>query len=82
MHDAKASTCSPIMHKFTVLSLAIGLAAGMVILAAPRPAQATVAFSAKTGLACGRCHTSPSGGDLTSFGKAFQANGNKLPKDK
>jgi hypothetical protein len=87
MCDAKASTPHPIMRKLTVLSLATGLAAAvlaavMVIVASPLPAQATPAFSAKTGLPCGRCHTSPAGGDLTNFGKTFRANGNKLPKGK
>jgi hypothetical protein len=45
------------------------------------PATATPKFAAATGQACAACHVKPEGGaELTPFGKAFQANGNKLPK--
>ncbi len=47
---------------------------------APRPANATPAYASQTGLACGRCHVNPAGGGpRTAFGKAFAANGHKLP---
>jgi len=54
-------------------------AATMVVLA-PREAAATPAYAQQTGMACGQCHVSPSGGGkLTSLGSKFQANGHKLP---
>jgi hypothetical protein len=38
------------------------------------------AYAKQTGLACGRCHVSPAGGGPnTAFGKAFAANGHKVP---
>ena len=50
---------------------------------APRPAEANPGFAAQTRLPCGRCHVSPSGGGPnTAFGKAFKANGYKLPGKK
>ena len=53
---------------------------GLATFAEPRPAGALPAYAQKTGLACGRCHVSPSGGGkLTSFGSAFAANGHKVP---
>jgi hypothetical protein len=52
----------------------------VLILIVPRPARATTAYAAATGKPCAACHTRPDGGpDLTDFGKAFQANGYKLP---
>jgi hypothetical protein len=74
--------------KFAGLLLAAGVAAvilagGAMILCVPQPAQATPQFAAKTGMPCGQCHVSPSGGAaLKAFGKQFKANGNKLPKKK
>jgi hypothetical protein len=59
------------------------LAAGMMMLSAPGPAQATPQFAAQTHLPCARCHVNPAGGGpRNAFGKAFEANGNKLPKKK
>ena len=75
-----------INSKSAVLYSAIGigaaiLAGGLIIVAVAKPATATPAYAAQTKLACGRCHTSPAGGgSLTNFGKAFAANGHKLPK--
>jgi hypothetical protein len=69
-----------------VLYSAIGISAailvgGLIIIAAAKPATATPAYAAQTKLACGRCHASPAGGgSLSNFGKAFAANGHKLPK--
>jgi hypothetical protein len=69
-----------------VLYSAIGVGAailvgGLIIVAVAKPATATPAYAAQTKLACGRCHASPAGGgSLTNFGKAFAANGHKLPK--
>jgi len=46
----------------------------------PQPAQALPQYAQQTGLGCGSCHVSPSGGGaLKPFGKKFQANGHKLP---
>jgi mono/diheme cytochrome c family protein len=62
----------------TILCGAVGAVAAVVIAAAaitlsPRQAQATAAFAAQTGQACGACHTNPAGGgSLTDKGKAFQ----------
>jgi hypothetical protein len=69
-----------------VLYSAIGVGAailvgGLIIVAVAKPATATPAYAAQTKLACGRCHVSPAGGgSLSNFGKAFAANGHKLPK--
>lgn len=54
------------------------LIAGTTALAISRPANATPAFAAQTGKACGQCHESAAGGGkLTPAGEAFKANGNK-----
>jgi len=59
---------------------AVALLVGLVTFAAPRPAAALPAYAQKTHLACGRCHVNPAGGGpRTAFGKAFAANGHKLP---
>lgn len=64
-------------------------AAGMALIAsavaatgflAPRTAQARPIYAQRTGLACGQCHINPSGGGpRTAFGRAFAANGHRLP---
>ena len=55
--------------------------AGAVAFAASKPAGALQAYTEKTGLSCGRCHTSSAGGGaLTAFGKEYVANGHKVPK--
>jgi hypothetical protein len=75
-----------INSKSAILYSAIGigaavLAGGLIIVAVAKPATAMPAYAAQTKLACGRCHVSPAGGgSLTNFGKAFAANGHKLPK--
>jgi hypothetical protein len=57
---------------------AVILIAGSTSLIISRPANATPAFAAQTGKACGQCHESvKGGGKLTPFGEAFKANGNK-----
>ncbi len=72
----------------TILCGAVGLAVAVLVAGAaatllPRQAQATPAYAAQTGLPCGRCHVSPAGGGPnTAFGKAFAANGHKLPAKK
>lgn len=73
--------------KPTIWFLAAGFAGaimftGIMLLIAPRPAHALPKFAAQTGLACGKCHVNPAGGGpRNAFGKAFQANGFKLPKE-
>ncbi len=57
-----------------------GAVAAASALALPGPAQAMPQYAQQTGLACGSCHVSPSGGGaLKRLGKQFQANGHKLP---
>src|SRR4029078_581381 len=66
----------------SVLGLAAALAiAGAVAFAASKPAGALQAYTEKTVLSCGGCHTSAAGGGaLTAFGKEYVANGHKVPK--
>jgi len=78
-----------IAHAKHLLSIGSGLvgvtllAFGTVISTPPLPAIALPAFSQQTGLPCGRCHVNPTGGGPnTAFGKAFAANGHKLPSKK
>ena len=74
------SRSSAVLYSATGIGAAI-LVGGLIIVAVPKPATATPAYAAQTKLACGRCHASPAGGgSLTNFGKAFAANGHKLPK--
>lgn len=66
---------------YGVAGAAAMLFIGGVLWLAPRPANALPAYAAQTGLPCGRCHVNPAGGGPnTAFGKAFAANGHKLPK--
>jgi hypothetical protein len=59
---------------------AVALIVALSAFADPQPANATASYAQQTGLACGRCHSNPAGGgSLTAFGKAFAANGHKLP---
>lgn len=74
------------MHQ-TICRIGFGLAAATAIMltagGAPRQASALPAYSQQTGMACGRCHVNPAGGGAnTAFGKAFAANGHKLPGKK
>ena len=79
---------SVFLPSVTFLCGACGVAAAVLIAAtavtvSPRQAQALPAYAAQTGLACGRCHVNPAGGGPnTAFGKAFAANGHKLPAKK
>jgi hypothetical protein len=87
MIDAEGSARNRAKTKSAVPYVAVGvpviiiLVTGPIIVASPKPAAATPAHAAQTKLACGRCHVKPAGGEpLTDFGKAFAANGHKLPK--
>ena len=74
------SRSSAVLYSASGIGAAI-LVGGLIIVAVAKPATATPAYAAQTKLACGRCHASPAGGgSLTNFGKAFAANGHKLPK--
>ncbi len=78
---------SSAIFPLTAVCGAAGLAASIIVLGAvtlsPRQAQATQQFAKETGLPCGKCHVNPAGGGAeNAFGKAFAANGNKLPKEK
>ncbi len=45
-----------------------------------RTAQALPIYARETGLPCGQCHVDPGGGGpRTAFGRAFAANGHRLP---
>lgn len=61
--------------------LVAALIAGAVALIPHSAAQATPAYASQTGFPCGKCHVNPAGGgDRNAFGKAFAANGHKVPK--
>jgi mono/diheme cytochrome c family protein len=73
-------TVGTIVSGFT---LAIMLTVVSAVSMTPRPASALPAYAQQTGVACGRCHVNPAGGGPnTAFGKAFAANGHKLPSKK
>jgi hypothetical protein len=83
---ARAGTSrSSSLFRTAALCFAVGagtaiLVGGTIALVAPSPAQATPAYASQTGLPCGKCHANPAGGGPTNaFGKAFAANGHKLP---
>jgi len=69
----------------SILCGAAGVATAILIAAAavtlsPGQAQATPAYAAQTKLACGQCHVNAAGGGPTNaYGKAFAANGHKVP---
>jgi hypothetical protein len=70
-------------HPLLLLAGCAGLIAVVLMGAAafvPTPAQARPAFAQQTGFTCNRCHTTPP--QLTSYGKAFKAAGNQVPKKK
>jgi hypothetical protein len=58
-----------------------GLIAGAAVTLSSRQALALPAYAQQTALPCGQCHVNPAGGGPnTDFGKAFAANGHKVPK--
>jgi hypothetical protein len=80
VHDLKPA--SGVTYGLAGILAAI-LMAGSAISLVPRPASALPAYSQQTGLGCGRCHVNPAGGGPnTAFGKAFAANGHKVPSKK
>jgi hypothetical protein len=84
MIDAKELVRS--RNKCSVLHIAVGfagviLASAVILLSAPKAAQATPKYAQETGLPCSQCHVSAAGGSaLKPFGKKFQANGHKVAK--
>ena len=74
--------------KSVALALAVvvataALAGAIMILSGPHPAHATQQFATQTGQPCSQCHAdlnTPM--NLTDYGKAFLANGNKVPAGK
>ena len=74
------------MLPMTLLGCMAGTAALFFVTAAvtlSSRAEATLVYAQQTGLPCGRCHVNPAGGGPnTAFGKAFAANGHKLPGKK
>ena len=80
VHDLKPA--SGVTYGLAGIIAAI-LMVGSAISLAPRTASALPAYAQQTGLACGRCHVNPAGGGPnTAFGKAFAANGHKVPSKK
>ena len=80
VHDLKPA--SGVTYGSAEIIAAI-LMVGSAISLAPRTASALPAYAQQTGLACGRCHVNPAGGGPnTAFGKAFAANGHKVPSKK
>lgn len=76
MRDAKIRL---VRQAGVVLTAAV--IAGSAGFFASSPAAAKPEFAAQTGFACGKCHVNPAGGGPnTAFGKAFKANGFKVPK--
>jgi len=78
---------TPRCPKTTVSAALAALASGAFFWGAPRApvwtAQARPIYAQETGLPCGRCHVNPSGGGRrTAFGRAFAANGHRLPGER
>jgi hypothetical protein len=70
----------PALAYALAVASAAGLIVGLAAFATPGPADALPSYAQQTKLACGRCHVSAAGGGaLTGFGKAFAANGHKVP---
>ena len=71
-----------------IISAALAaLASGALFWAAPvapvRTARALPIYAQETGVQCGRCHINPNGGGpRTAFGRAFAANGHRLPGER
>lgn len=83
MHNQEGSTDAvpaAIFCGAAALAFAVLVAAAAITIS-PQQAQALPAYAKQTGLPCARCHVNPAGGGPnTAFGKAFAANGHKLPK--
>jgi mono/diheme cytochrome c family protein len=70
----------PALAYALAVASAAGFIVGLAVFATPDPADALPSYAQQTKLACGRCHVSAAGGGaLTGFGKAYVANGHKVP---
>ncbi len=66
--------------KFGRVLPAIALATAISAFFPSSPIRARPIYAERTGLPCGQCHIDPSGGGpRTAFGRAFAANGHRLP---
>jgi len=64
----------------TPAALASGALLMLTTVLPARTVQAHPVYTQETGLSCGQCHVNPrSGGPRTAFGRAFAANGHRLP---
>ena len=84
MQNATARSTS-ITLRLILLAGSSGIAAAVVMAMAatavsPTVVEARPAFAQQTRFACTKCHTAPPA--LTSYGKAFTAAGNQVPKKK
>ena len=83
MRCLKPSSRVPVKSATLALAAVVAtaaLAGAIMILSGPHAAQATPQFATQTSLPCSQCHAdlnTPM--NLTDFGKAFLANGNKVP---
>lgn len=78
-HSSAIGTLLAVMAPLAAAAFVIGT----IVVLSPQPATAKPEFAAKTGLPCGRCHVSQTGGGpRTKFGEAYKANGYELPKGK
>ena len=65
---------------FAAAALASGVALMLATTMPVRTAHALPIYAQETGLPCGRCHVNPyGGGPRTAFGRAFAANGHRVP---
>jgi hypothetical protein len=79
--EKSSSGLKPIVALTYAAALAAPIiAVAMFVFVTPRQAHATPAYASQTKLACGQCHTTPTGGPTNAFGKAFAANGHQVPK--
>lgn len=85
MVDAQAARSNNAIGALARMAVptAVMMAVGAMLAVAPRPAAAKPEFAAKTGLPCGQCHVSQTGGGtLKAYGQAYKANGFEVPKKK
>ncbi len=67
-------------HPTGAMLLCVALVGAIAIAITPVQAHARPIYARETGLPCSRCHIDPAGGGArTAFGKAFAANGHRLP---
>ncbi len=78
---ARVSNAMGVLLGVTAPIAAATLIIGAMIVLSPRPAAALPQYAAATGFPCKQCHVNPAGGGpRNDYGKAFAANGHKVPK--